>query len=224
MANPDIRESVAPADGLSRSTGASVLVGDLVVIATTGSAKGSVPTHTLQGGYTEIASITAGTGIRLSVAYKVATSAGAVSYQAYTSSGANDITGLRVYKVSTFDLTGMTSNTSSSTADAAPDPSAVTAIAGIVDVIAAWFFATNAGSTVTITEPSGYTKAWEYSGAATLDLSLASKYVSAGSENPGTFSDDSSGVVSASASITINFPAIAAAASTSNNLLLLGVG
>jgi len=95
---------------LAPTSNAATQVGDLVIVTTwSPTTVSGAPTHTLQAGFTEIITQAHEDGAddgRLSVAYKVATVAGASAYQAYTSNGTvgADFSGINVIKAGAYDL------------------------------------------------------------------------------------------------------------------------
>ena len=89
MIAPGYRGGTAPAAGGSTTSPAGTQVGDLVAVYTWERTGAGSPTFTLQSGngFVEIRNHTHDDGStdgRLAIAYKIATQAGAQSYQAYT--------------------------------------------------------------------------------------------------------------------------------------------
>lgn len=184
---PWLRGSTAPVSGLSTTSPAATLIGDMVVCVTWERAGAGSPTHTLQSGFTEIrthAHDDGSTDGRLSVAYKVATADGANVYAAYTTSGSGTVyTACYVLKKGTFSKTGILSNSVTDTTSAAPNAPAVTSHTGdyFHVSIVAWHLSTAA--TVTTTVPSNtpaLVKLWDIAGSA--DVELAAAYLQAGEE------------------------------------------
>jgi hypothetical protein len=190
---PTIRESVAPTSGTSASTTAAAVVGDLV-IAVTLTDHTSAITHTLQGGWTQLAGSTVDFGtneIRMTVAGRVAFASGVQSYNPVSASAGTSYTALLVLESGTYDpdwATTCVADTRTNVGDQDADPEQVTATdASLVLAIAGYRWTSSV--TASITPPSGYTEAVEMAGANQLELSIATKEVTAGAENPGTFTD-----------------------------------
>lgn len=199
MAAPSIRGSTAPIAGGAATSPAGTQIGDCVIVITWERAGAGVPTHTLQGGFSEIRSHSHDDGStdgRLSVAFAIATAAGAQSYQAYTTSTGTPAwwTGLVVLAVGTFNATPHdATNSVTQTNNAVPNPAQVTGLdsarAYLVLAIAAWHL--GSAATVAVTPPANYNEEWEMAGSNTGELSMASRSISgATSEDPGTFGDD----------------------------------
>lgn len=198
MAGPVVRAGTVPTATLAPSSPASTAIGDLVIVITWTRGGAGVPTHTLQSGdgFAEIRTHSHDDGStdgRLSVARKVATSAGANSYQAYTSSaGSGNYSGIVVLQVGTWEnsLVGDTSNSSTLTTNGVPNPPAVVTPQAqcLVLVIGAWHIS---AATVAITAPTNYTEVFEMAGSNDVELSVAQRTLAAaGSEDPGAFTDD----------------------------------
>jgi hypothetical protein len=192
-----IRASTAATATTSPLSPASTQVGDLVIVFHWTPGTSGAPTHTIQtvNDFFEIrthAHDDGSTDGRLSVAYKVATQAGANTYTAYTVSGGTaSFAGIVVLTAGTYHptLIGDIQGSSTLTTNGLPNPpSIVTPQAQcLVFAIGAWHMAS---ATATITEPSGYLEAWEIAGAAAAELSVASKTVAtATTEDPGAFGD-----------------------------------
>lgn len=198
MAAPTIRGSTAAAAGLSATSPASTQVDDLVIVGTWERAGAGVPTHTLQSGFTELRTHSHNDGStdgRLSFAYKIATSSGATSYQAYTSDNGTSVwTGILVLTAGTFNAVAplFASNSSTLTTNAVPNPPSVTLTTSrdfLVLAIGAWHLGSVA--TVAITAPTNYTETWEMAGSNLGEFSVASRSLTApASEDPGAFTDD----------------------------------
>lgn len=206
-----VRSSTAATATNSPTSPSDVVVGDLVLVIHWTRGGAGVPTHTLQGGFTEIRSHSHNDGStdgRLSLAYKIATSSGATAYHAYTSDTGTDYAGIVVVTKDTYDprvgKIGDVSNSVTQTTNALIDPgSIVTPVADcMVLAIAAWHL--SAAAVVTVTPPTGYTEIWEMAGSLDSELSVARKTVAtATTEDPGTFGDDVA--PNGSASITVAF-------------------
>ena len=195
----------APVSGVSATSNGATVVGDLVVVTTWSAINNGIPTHTLQTGFTEIISTSVNDGSldgRLSVAYKVATAAGAQPYQAYVSNGANNVTGLTVLRAGTYDLNNIVSAGATTTTNAAPNPPGIT-LNGAMTVLAVGGWNLTASTTVAVGAPSnGFTEQFEVGGASTTELSVAV----GSAANPGGFTDDTGNVTGAVA-ITIGIGA-----------------
>lgn len=214
MAAPAPRAFTAPVAGLSATSPGSTAIGDMVVVTTWERAGAGVPTHTVQSGFTEIRSQPHDDGStdgRLSTAYKVATAAGAQSYQAYTSSlGTETWTGIVVLKAGTFDTAGIVSASQTTTTNAAPNPALVACPAGydwIILAIAGWHL--TASQVNDVTPPAGYIEGYEIAGAATGELSLA--YLTAQDQgdvnrDPAAFADTQAPNGTSSMTIAIRSP------------------
>lgn len=198
MAAPSVRGRTAPAAGLSATSPSATAIGDMVIVFSWERAGAGVPTHTLDSanGYVQIFSHSHDDGStdgRLSVGYKIATSAGANSYQAYTSSvGTETWTGIVVLTTATFAIGAIASASITQTTNAVPDPPSVTLGASrdwIVFAIGAWHHGSSA--TITPTAPANYGNLIEVSGASTGDLGIADRSLTAAaSEDPAAFGDN----------------------------------
>lgn len=218
MAAPAPRAFTAAAAGLSATSPASTEVDDMVICVTWERAGAGIPTHTVQtgSGFVEIRTgphDDGSTDGRLSVAYKIATSAGANSYQAYTSSvGTETWTGIVVLKKGTFDATvgNMKTASATHTTNAAPNPPSVTLAAGkdwIIFALAGWHLTASQDNAVT--PPSGYLEGFEVAGAATGDVSLAYNTFQDTitlAQDPGAFTDTQAPNGSQSMTIAIPSP------------------
>jgi hypothetical protein len=197
-----IRASTAPTATLNPSSPASTAIGDLVLVFTwTVVAGNGVPTHTLQGGFTEIRSHAhddSSTDGRLSVAYKVAAANGANGYQAYTSSAGTSISGIVVLTVGTWEqanvlLIGDQQNSITGTTNGAPDPAAITTAQAqsLVLQIGAWHYGSTS-TTTTVTVPTNYAAVTEVAGAAVGELAIAQRTIanSGTAENAAAWGDN----------------------------------
>lgn len=171
-------------------------VGDLVIVFHWTRGTVGVPTHTLNvaGDFREIgtqAHDDGSTDGRLSVAYKMATSAGAVAYNAYTSNTGTDYAGIVVLQKDTFNVTqSIVVNSSSDPGTGAADPPAITTPTDrcLVFAVAGYH---NPTATFLLSPPASYSEVWEMAGALDADLSVATRMVStAGVENPGAWTDN----------------------------------
>jgi formylglycine-generating enzyme required for sulfatase activity len=192
-----------PATGATATSSASVAVGDLVIVVTwTRATSGGVPGHTLQSGFVQILSQELDDGSndgRLSVAFKVATAAGAQPYTAYSvSGGGTSFTGLVVMPAGTFDLDGIAGTSTSSGSTNPPNPpiSPTASRQSAVFAIGAWHL--NASLTASVTPPNNgapntFAELWEIGGAAVGELSVAVRattVAAGGTVNPNSFDDD----------------------------------
>ncbi|HJR01825.1 MAG TPA: hypothetical protein VKA83_09350 [Methylomirabilota bacterium] len=210
MAAPSRRAETAPVAGLSTTSPAGTQVGDLVVVFTWERAGAGIPTHTLQAGFVEILSHSHNDGStdgRLSVAGKIATAAGAASYQAYTSSvGTETWTGCYVVQTGTFGLDAIEAASVTATGTGAPDPPNVTLDSTrdwLVLAISAWHL--TASQTLTPTAPTNYTLRADVAGAATGDVAVSDRALTAAaSENPGAYADNQT--PNGTCSITVGIP------------------
>lgn len=219
MASPTIHGTTAPLAGGSSTSPSSTIVGDLVVVITAERAGAGVPTHTIQSGYTELFSQPHNDGStdgRLSVGCKIATVAGAQSYQAFTTSTGSPAwwTGLIVLDKDTFDpslcyrAAGVTA-----TGTGAPNPPAVgvaaTAPLALNDYLflAISFWHLTASQTLTPTAPTNYTLQTHISAAATGDVACSTRALTSVSttEDPGAYGDNQT--PNGTSSITIAIPA-----------------
>lgn len=215
-----IRGSTAATATNSPTSPASTQVGDLVLVIHWTRGAAGVPTHTLQSGngFVEVRSHSHDDGStdgRLSLAYKVATSAGANAYNAYTSNTGTDFAGIVVLTAGTYDpdTIGDAQNSVTQTNNAVPNPaSIVTPVADcLVLAIAAWHL--GSAATVAVTPPTNYGEVWEMAGSNTAELSVASRVIAtATTEDPGTFGDDVA--PNGTCSITVAFRPMAVIAGT----------
>ena len=199
-------EHTNPSVTLAPVSHPSIGVGDLVIVSTWSRGTTAVPTHTLQAGFTQLVSQAHDDGNldgRLSVAYRVATVAGAVPYQAYTSSAGTNYSGLTVIRAGQYSLTGILAASTNNTGDTPPNPpSAGTLVApSVVFAIGAWHLS---GNTVSVSPPSNYTELWEMSGSHNGELSVATRILASGAvADPGAFGDNVTPNGTASATIAI---------------------
>ena len=217
MAAPTIRGSTAPVAGLSTTSHANTAVGDLVICITGEKAGAGIPTHTLQSGFTEIFSQPHNDGStdgRLSVAYKVATSAGATAYAAYTTDGTLTVyTGSIVITAGTYYAGGSPGEPIASagvtgTTNAAPDPPQITGLDGDMLILIASFWHLGSAGTNTVAPGANYVEEWEVAGSADLELALATRAMtglSASTENPPAWTDNVT--PAGTSSVTIGIPA-----------------
>ena len=190
------RGLTAPTPTLSPTAPASTQVGDLVIVTTWSRrvTTNGVPGHALQTGFTQIFSQSHDDGSndgRLSVAYRVATTAGAQTYQAYnrTESNTTDFSGITVIRAGRFDPTNISGTSNNATGDnAAPDPPNLTGLGAprsLVLAVAAWHLSTAAN--INATPPANFTELWEVGTSQVGEVSMAAALTTATSVNPGTF-------------------------------------
>lgn len=207
MAAPTYRSGTQPvlSDAGTVTSPADTVIGDLVVIFLWSQGT-NIPTHTIQGGYTQIRSHSHNDGTtdgRLSVAYRVATSAGAQAYTPYTISGATagqTCVGCIVITTDTYSLlASFPQNSSTLTTSGVPNPPSIGPATGyplygdyLVLAIAAWHV-TTAGSTTT-TQPTNYTERLDApTGSHVTHLAVATRALtglSNSTEDPGAFADN----------------------------------
>jgi hypothetical protein len=213
-----IRGSTAPTQTDSPTSPGGTQVGDLVIVYTWTPGTTGVPTHTRQTGFTPLGNIDHDDGStdgRATAAYKIATSSGANTYNAFTSSG-TPWSGLIVIKAGEFDPTSIeklwrTSAVASvsSTGTGASNPASVTLTAGYHAhlVLAAVFYHLASSATVAITPPTNYTEEWEVAGSAATEMELSTRLLvgrAGQSEDPGAVTDDVT--PNGTCSITIAIP------------------
>lgn len=216
MAAPVLRGQTAPVAGGSSTSPASTQVGDLVVVYTferLAGAAGSTLSVNAGAGFSQIRNHfhdDSSTDGALAVAYKVATQAGAQSYQGFTSSTGTPVwwTGCTVYEAGTFDASEILSNSVSQTNNAVPNPPQVTGLTStrdyVVLVIAGWHLGSSV--TNTATAPTNYTNLSQLAGAGTGDLAVATRDVTGvTSEDPAAFGDNQA--PNGTCSITVAIPA-----------------
>ncbi|MFN0252082.1 MAG: MopE-related protein [Kofleriaceae bacterium] len=175
------RTNTAPVVGASATSNAATQVNDLVIVFTYSTRNGT-PTHTLQGGFTEIftrAVDDGATDSRLSVAWRTAASAGAQSYQAYVpQTGSASMTGLLVLRAGVFNtsfIQGVT--TADNNGGNFPNPPAITpAVPSLIITVAG--FNITAAADMVITPPTGWTEQWEAAGTTAPELQTAATFSS----------------------------------------------
>ncbi|MBA3455945.1 MAG: hypothetical protein H0T42_22800 [Deltaproteobacteria bacterium] len=169
----------APSSTLAPTSHTSTGVGDLVIVMSFTRSTSGVPTHTLQAGFTLLTSQALDDGnddARLSVAYRVATAAGAQTNQAFVASGGTGLTsfsGITVINAGHYDLAN-TSATSAvnATNNVGPDPSSITVtVPSAVIALGAWRM--SASDTVSVFNPSDLTLQSQVSGSNSADLATA---------------------------------------------------
>ncbi len=214
MASPTIRGITAPVAGGAVTSPAGTQVGDLVVVFTFERlGAGSATTLTVDTGnnYVQIDNQfhnDSSTDGAFGVAYKVATQAGAQSYQGFTSSTGtpNWATGCIVFSAGTYNIADIKVAFVSQTTNAVPNPPSVTLGATHdwqVCTIAAWHL--GSAATVTPTAPTNYINLNHIAGSDDIELAIATRALSAAaSEDPGTFGDDVA--PSGTATFTVGIP------------------
>jgi formylglycine-generating enzyme required for sulfatase activity len=191
---PQLRTHTAATATLGPVSAGATQVGDLVIVTTYSTTTSNAAiTHALQSGFTQISSVDVDEGnddARMSVAYKVATAAGAQTYQAYNSSVPNNWSGITVVRAGTYDVGTIDGVMSTSTGTGAPNPPQLTVqYPSVVLAMGAWHLGTTAQNQG-VSAPSGYNELWEM-GNEIAELSVASDTANAGSSpNPGSFGDN----------------------------------
>jgi hypothetical protein len=182
-----------PTATLSPTSNATTAIGDLVIVTTWSPNNTGVPTHTIQAGFTLIASQSVDDGNndgRLSVAYKVATAAGAQAYAAFTSTGTTNFSSINVMRNGRYDINNIVSAGGTTTNANAPDAPAVT-LNGSMTVLAVGGWNLTAATNVTVTPPAnGFAEEFEVAGSAATELSVAVGTAA----NPGGFGDNTTNV------------------------------
>jgi hypothetical protein len=202
---PQLRNHTSAVAGLTANSDAATQVGDLVIVTTFSNQQNNVAAHNTNtaAGFVFINSFSIDDGnndARLSMAYKVATVAGAQAYQGFTSTASNSLTGLTVLRAGTYDLATITSQTIANNSNSEPNPPSVGTVGAstLVLAIGAWnmnnSFANDAGA------PSGFGELWDFGGTTTADLSVASAF---GQGDPGPFTDGLNNSVDSTLSATI---------------------
>lgn len=208
MAAPTIRgftNSVLSDTGTVTSP-AGTQVGDLVLcfVWSQGTNAPTAPAHSVQAGFTEVRSHSHNDGTtdgRLSIAGKVATVAGANSYQAYSISGATagqTCAAIVVITTGTYEtnwpIGSWFQGTVTGTGTTAPDPPAINALNGdfLSLAIGAWHVTTAAATTTTA--PTSWTEQVDGpTGTHVTHLAVASRSYTAQTNvavNPGVFVDN----------------------------------
>ena len=189
-----LRDATRGTQTLAPVSASTTQVGDLVIVTTWTVAGNGIPTHTTQAGFTQIVSLAHDDGStdgRFSVAYRVATSAGAVAYQAYTSSGGTSYSGLTVLRAGSYDLNVLAAGvaTSNTTNGSVPDPPLLANVnePAIVLAIGAWHYGGFTATEAT-TPPLGFTPLWEMLGGHQAELAVATSET-VNMNNPGAFAD-----------------------------------
>jgi formylglycine-generating enzyme required for sulfatase activity len=170
------RTNTAPVGGTSATSNAATQANDLVIVFTYSTRNGT-PSHTLQGGYTQIFTRSVDDGSndsRLSVAWRLAPSAGAQAYQAYEAqTGSTSLTGLLVLRAGTFNTSFIQGLTS---ADANggnfPNPPTITPAVPSLIITTSGFHINNAAD-MQITPPTGWTEQFEAAGTVAPELQTA---------------------------------------------------
>lgn len=201
-----LRGSTPPTATLAPVSPATTEKDDLVIVVTW-SQHTAVPTHTLQAGFTSWTSSALNDGAtsgRLSVAFITAANSGATTYQAYTSDGTTNYSGIFVLRKNRF-TTVKGNAASSDLAGGTPNPPAVTTpgnvnMAFIVITITGWHL--SAAADVAVTPPAGFSLGWSVSGSAPTEVALAYKYEGANqSVDPSAWIDNAAETGSASVTL-----------------------
>lgn len=210
MALPLVRGvTAASADSDNVVAPASTAIDDLVIVFHIEN-KGTDPAHTIASGYTSIGTVAvdSGTGvgwIRVSAGAKLATVAGAQTYQAFTGMVAQRGAGCVVLQTGTFDPTFLDAVATASAASAAPpDPPAITTTVtdALVFAVGGWLFGSALANAVT--PPADFTERWEIASARVVDLAVATKdQASTGSVDPAAFGDDQTPLATAAITFAI---------------------
>ncbi len=191
--NAIFRTNTAPSATLAPTSNAATQVGDLVIVFTFSINGNGVPTHTLQAGFTEITNRSVDDGntdSRMSVAYRVATAAGAQTYQAYTSTATTAVlSGLIVLRSGAYNTAGILSTTAAdNNGNNSPDPPSITPVSpSLILAVGGWHFTSSANANVTPT--TGFTEQWEAPNPSNGELSVASAFASR-TIDPDAFSDN----------------------------------
>lgn len=203
MAAPTVRAVTAASSYVNIATPdvsspSATQVDDLLLAVVLTNASATVPTHTIQSGWTHIVTgaNSAEPGIRISVARRVATVSGTQQYQPYTSGVSQHdgiVTMLAITK-GTFNTTTPIDASDGVGTDSAnpPDPPSITTtvIDTLVVVCGGWIGFNEGGSS--ITEPTNYSLQTEhYDLTEQQGLNVCTRSLgSAGVENPGAYTDD----------------------------------
>ena len=197
-ATPTQGTPTAATQTLAPVADASTGVGDLVIVTTLSTDNG-IPAHALQTGFVEITTQSVNDGSndsRLSIAYKVATAAGAQTYQAYTATASSTSwSGITVLRAGTYDVGTLVANgTADNNNGNAPNPPALGTLSSssVVFAVGAW----NLGGSPSnngVTPPAGFNELFEVNTGTNqaAELSVASLVFAAGqAPDPGTFGDN----------------------------------
>jgi formylglycine-generating enzyme required for sulfatase activity len=197
---PVIRGSTIPTATLSPTAPGSTQVGDLVIVSTWSTATNDVvPAHTTAAGFTNVTINDVydeggndnNTG-RMSIAFKVADTAGAIAYPAFTSaSTAIHHSGIVVIQSGTFNTATIVAASNEQTNTNAPDApqSANVTIPTLVLAYGGWQIA-NVSTSVTVTAPAGFTEIWELADPSVAEFSVANATIASGTSNPAAFVDN----------------------------------
>jgi hypothetical protein len=188
-----LRTSTAPTATLNPTASADTQIGDLVIVTTYTVSNNGAASHTLQSGFTLVSSFEQSENnspdSRLSIAFKVATQAGAIGYQAFASSPGTSYSGLTVLRAGNFSTTGITATSTIDNGNGQDvNPPSVTFVnPSAVFAIGALNF-NNGAQNPSMTAQTGFTELWEIGNSQTAELTMS---VSSGtaSVNPGSFGD-----------------------------------
>lgn len=205
-----IRGSTVATQTLAPTAPSSTAVGDLVIVSTWSFVTNNgIPNHTLQSGFTQIMSQgldDQSADARLSIAFRVATVAGAQPYQAYTSSAGTSFTGIVVLKAGSFDSSAIVNvSTSSATNNQGPNPPASGTAVEPSLVLAYGAYHFNGGTGNLVTSSNGVAEVWQTTGTSSTEFVVGQTTLPAGGAvNPARYTDASG--VSGSAASTITIP------------------
>lgn len=223
MAAPTVRNRTAPVTGVNTTSPSDTEIDDLVIVFThTGTTVNGIPTHTLQGGYTELFTQSLDDGVndgRMSCAYIVATSAGAQSYNAYSNSTGTVMTGCVVITKATY-MTDLAAGTgASSTGNTPPNPPNLTLGTSrdwMVIALGGWVNGSAVNNSAGA--PTNYSNINQFSGSSIADLASAERALTApASEDPGAFTDNS--VPTGTIAGTVGIPSVTVSIAVPRNFL-----
>jgi len=230
---PVLGPGTAPTATLSPTSGATTAQNDLIIVTTwTTATNGVVPTHGLVNGFTLIASRELNENnnnnkARMSVAFKLAPSAGGVAYEAFTSTNGTSFSGIMVVRDGTFDTATIAATTfADQDGDAANPPNSpnVGSTPSIAFALGALHLGTSA-SNEDLEPPAAtgpdFTEVWELSSNVAADMIAASRVLTSGTIDPESIDDDVN-TVQGSVAMTITVGGFPAAGSRSAHVGLTG--
>ncbi len=175
--------ATAPVASMTPTSAVSTGVGDLVIVTSFTRSTNGIPTHTLQAGFTQLTTQALDDGnddARLSVAYRVVTTAGVQTYAAYAAGGGTGLTsfsGITVVNAGHYDLANTSATGAVSVTSNAPDPSSIAVtVPSAVIAVGAWRLSGNDTITfnnVNAASPAGFIRQWEVAGSTTSELTAA---------------------------------------------------
>ncbi|HEY4176644.1 MAG TPA: MopE-related protein [Kofleriaceae bacterium] len=188
--------AVSSAVNATATSDASTAVGDLVIVSTFTYTTGNLAlTHTLQSGFTQIVTQNHNDGNNdglLSIAYKVASVAGAQTYTAYTTTGGTNLTSITVIKAGSYDVSTIASASTNDTSNARPDPPDIGSNAtqpSILLGISAWH--EGAAAVTTPTPSGGFTLDTDAAGSVQGELAVEYAQITNGAgSDPGQWNDN----------------------------------